>query len=204
MLTVPELKALAVGLDLKLGSRNSSNRPAMLAWYSRTLLSPAPGTVSIGTWSAVCWASGVGVIACCYGFLHRTGNSVDVRSADSTLQEPAVEPKVLAAHLEALVGPCCRLTLAAATLMGRVRRLFFMSEHQDLSRFLVTNLGITKYPQYRFGNLVPRREGCCCLLSSCHAIQSIQNPDGQKPYQIGVQAESAQLRLSEAPGHAGV
>ncbi len=51
--------------------------------------------------------------------------------------------------LSALAGPCCRLTAEAATLMGRVRRLFFMSEHQDLSRFLVTNLGITKYPQYR-------------------------------------------------------
>ena len=60
-----------------------------------------------------------------------------------------MEPGVLAAHMEALVGPCCRLTAAAALLMGRVRRLFFMSEHQDLSRFLVTNLGITKYPQYR-------------------------------------------------------
>lgn len=60
-----------------------------------------------------------------------------------------MEPQALAAHMEALVGPCCRLTAAAATLMGRVRRLFFMSEHQDLSRFLVTNLGITKYPQYR-------------------------------------------------------
>ena len=61
-----------------------------------------------------------------------------------------MEPQALAAHMEALVGPCCRLTAAAATLMGRVRRLFFMSEHQDLSRFLVTNLGITKYPQYRW------------------------------------------------------
>lgn len=44
MLTVPELKALAVGMDLKLGSRNGSNRQAMLAWYSRTLLSPTPGS----------------------------------------------------------------------------------------------------------------------------------------------------------------
>ena len=50
MLTVPELKALAVGMDLKLGSRNGSNRQAMLAWYSRTVLSPAPAsTVSFST-----------------------------------------------------------------------------------------------------------------------------------------------------------
>jgi hypothetical protein len=75
-----------------------------------------------------------------------------------------VEPQALAAHMGALVGPCCRLTAAAATLMGRVRRLFFMSEHQDLSRFLVTNLGITKYPQYRSANRSSRQEVFCFVV----------------------------------------
>ena len=56
MLTVPELKALAVGMDLKLGSRNSSNRQAMLAWYSRTLLSPAPGSTVSSSTRAYCYA----------------------------------------------------------------------------------------------------------------------------------------------------
>ena len=55
----------------------------------------------------------------------------------------------MAAALFAVAGPCCRLTGDALTLMGRVRRLFFMSESQDLSRFLVTDLGICRYPQYR-------------------------------------------------------
>jgi hypothetical protein len=56
MLTVPELKALAVGMDLKLGSRNSSNRQAMLAWYSRTLLSPSPGSTVSSCKRASCCA----------------------------------------------------------------------------------------------------------------------------------------------------
>lgn len=54
--------------------------------------------------------------------------------------------------LEALLqqsGDCCTLSSAAAVVMARVRRLFFMSERQDLSRFLVTDLGITRYPDYR-------------------------------------------------------
>ena len=33
--------------------------------------------------------------------------------------------------------------------MARVTRLFFMTERQNLSRFLVTNLGITRYPVYK-------------------------------------------------------
>lgn len=54
--------------------------------------------------------------------------------------------------LEALLqqsGDCCTLSSAAAVVMARVKRLFFMSERQDLSRFLVTDLGITRYPEYR-------------------------------------------------------
>lgn len=53
MLTVPVLKALAVGLDLKLGGRHSGSRDAILAWYRRTVLPPpGSGTVSSRTWTS--------------------------------------------------------------------------------------------------------------------------------------------------------
>ena len=121
-----------------------------------------------------------------------------------------MEPQALAAHMEALVGPCCRLTAVAALLMGRVRRLFFMSEHQDLSRFLVTNLGIIKYPQYRlqFFFMLPRHEVCevCRLCRDVTSASSVptHKRNGPNACEIAVQAESPKLWLPEAPGHAGV
>lgn len=53
MLTIPELKALAVGLDLKMGGRNSGNRDLILAWYNRTVLAPP----NDGTVRFLCWSS---------------------------------------------------------------------------------------------------------------------------------------------------
>lgn len=60
----------------------------------------------------------------------------------------AAQERVVEAVVE-VAGPCCSLTAPAALLMARVTRLFFMTERQNLSRFLVTNLGITRYPVYK-------------------------------------------------------
>ena len=54
-----------------------------------------------------------------------------------------------AEHIASTVGPCLRLAPAAAVTFRRVQRLFFLAEGQDMTRFLVTNLGVVKYPAYR-------------------------------------------------------
>ncbi len=43
MLTVPELRALAVCLELPMGGRAGGNRDAILGWYRRTVI-PPPGS----------------------------------------------------------------------------------------------------------------------------------------------------------------
>ena len=65
------------------------------------------------------------------------------------LQKGCVSQEEMVTSLLQQTGPCCTVTDAARTLISRVTRLFFMSERQDLSLFLVTDLGITRYPQYR-------------------------------------------------------
>ena len=42
-----------------------------------------------------------------------------------------------------------RVAPGAATTFRRVQRLFFLAEGQDMTRFLVTQLGVVKYPAYR-------------------------------------------------------
>ena len=51
-------------------------------------------------------------------------------------------------EVERTVGRCCALTPAAAQWAGRLQRLFFLNEGHDLSRFLVADLGIMRYPTY--------------------------------------------------------
>ncbi|KAK9068699.1 hypothetical protein SSX86_012814 [Deinandra increscens subsp. villosa] len=45
-------------------------------------------------------------------------------------------------------GPCIRISSAVDSLMWRVERLFFCNGEQDLSAFLLVDLGIVKYPTY--------------------------------------------------------
>ena len=52
-------------------------------------------------------------------------------------------------HVDCEVGPCLRLATCAVTTARRIQRVFFLAEGQDLSRFLVTQLGVVKYPPYR-------------------------------------------------------
>ncbi|KAL3507167.1 hypothetical protein ACH5RR_032549 [Cinchona calisaya] len=43
---------------------------------------------------------------------------------------------------------CVRITASAESLMWRAERLFFLNGEQDLSAFLLVDLGIVKYPTY--------------------------------------------------------
>lgn len=45
-------------------------------------------------------------------------------------------------------GSCIRISSAADSLIWRVERLFFCNGEQDLSAFLLVDLGIVKYPTY--------------------------------------------------------
>jgi hypothetical protein len=47
-----------------------------------------------------------------------------------------------------LLGRCVCLRAAALGWAGRLQRLFFLHEGQDMSRFLVADLGILRYPCY--------------------------------------------------------
>lgn len=45
-------------------------------------------------------------------------------------------------------GPCIKLQLPLCSLINRVQRLFFLNEAQNLSSFLIADLGVAKYPSY--------------------------------------------------------
>ncbi|KAL8139730.1 hypothetical protein V2J09_005751 [Rumex salicifolius] len=47
------------------------------------------------------------------------------------------------------MGMCVRISLLAESLLWRVQRLFFLNGEQDLSAFLLADLGIVKYPEYK-------------------------------------------------------
>ncbi|GAB4826333.1 hypothetical protein Ancab_009199 [Ancistrocladus abbreviatus] len=46
-------------------------------------------------------------------------------------------------------GTCFRISFIAESLIWRVQRLFFLNGEQDLSAFLLVDLGMVKYPEYR-------------------------------------------------------
>ena len=69
---------------------------------------------------------------------------------------------VLAA-MTRLTGPCLRLNEAACEAFRRAQRLFFLNEAQDLSRFLVADLGIMRYPEYQVQRVRP-------VFSDRHAL----------------------------------
>ena len=45
-------------------------------------------------------------------------------------------------------GPCVKLQQPLCSLINRVQRLFFLNEAQNLSSFLIADLGVAKYPSY--------------------------------------------------------
>ena len=45
-------------------------------------------------------------------------------------------------------GPCLMLELPMCSFINRVQRLFFLNEAQNLSSFLIADLGVAKYPSY--------------------------------------------------------
>ena len=65
------------------------------------------------------------------------------------VQEAAALQQLFVSHMHLAVGPCLRLAASAVTTVRRMQRIFFLSESQDLSQFLVTQLGVIRYPEYR-------------------------------------------------------
>lgn len=47
-----------------------------------------------------------------------------------------------------VTGPCVKLQQPLCSLINRVQRLFFLNEAQNLSSFLIADLGVAKYPSY--------------------------------------------------------
>ncbi|KAL0039350.1 hypothetical protein WJX79_004346 [Trebouxia sp. C0005] len=46
------------------------------------------------------------------------------------------------------IGPCIKLQMPMCSFINRVQRLFFLNEAQNLSSFLIADLGVAKYPGY--------------------------------------------------------
>ena len=60
-----------------------------------------------------------------------------------TLMQAAFKEQVLTT-----TGPCIRLEQPLCSFINRVQRLFFLNEAQNLSSFLIADLGVAKYPSY--------------------------------------------------------
>lgn len=54
-----------------------------------------------------------------------------------------------------MAGPCVRLAESAHQALLRAQRLFFLNESQTLSNFLVLDLGILQYPEYKVTRTQP-------------------------------------------------
>ncbi|XP_021803483.1 fanconi-associated nuclease 1 homolog isoform X3 [Prunus avium] len=68
-------------------------------------------------------------------------------------------------------GACVRISLKADSLIWRAERLFFLNGEQDLSAFLLVDLGIVKYPNYK------------CIISQ----QSFSGRDGLLAYEEAIE-----------------
>lgn len=76
-----------------------------------------------------------------------------------------------------LVGPCIRVSDDAVFLLWRLQRLFFLNGDQELSSFLLVDMGMVKYPEYRCNRKMPifaTREG---LLEYEKALEVAQAMD---------------------------
>ncbi|KAK4387981.1 Fanconi-associated nuclease 1 [Sesamum angolense] len=65
-------------------------------------------------------------------------------SSSKNMVSPELRSSVLA-----ITGSCIRVSPLAESLMWRAERLFFLNGEQDLSAFLLVDLGIVKFPDYK-------------------------------------------------------
>ncbi|XP_042485439.1 fanconi-associated nuclease 1 homolog isoform X2 [Macadamia integrifolia] len=74
-------------------------------------------------------------------------------------------------------GTCIRITSTAEVLLWRVERLFFLNGQQDLSAFLLVNLGLVKYPSYKCITVNQIFPGRSDLLAYEEAVEVAQIMD---------------------------
>ncbi|PIN11641.1 Phosphodiesterase I [Handroanthus impetiginosus] len=67
-----------------------------------------------------------------------------ILSSSKNMVSPELQSFILA-----ITGSCVKVSPLAESLMWRAERLFFLNGEQDLSAFLLVDLGIVKYPSYR-------------------------------------------------------
>ncbi|KAL3146511.1 hypothetical protein ABBQ32_000762 [Trebouxia sp. C0010 RCD-2024] len=66
-----------------------------------------------------------------------------LEKAGASGAEAAFKQRILMA-----TGPCIKLRQLLCSLINRLQRLFFLNEAQNLSSFLIADLGVAKYPSY--------------------------------------------------------
>lgn len=88
-------------------------------------------------------------------------------------------------EVQQVTGRCCALAPAAAQWAGRLQRLFFLNEGQDLSRFLVADLGIMRYPSYTVRCSRPVWADRCSLLTYEAALSHAEALDAALEVRFG-------------------
>ncbi|KAL9225327.1 hypothetical protein vseg_001269 [Gypsophila vaccaria] len=87
----------------------------------------------------------------------------------------------MCSHLPNLIldrtGLCIRVSSFAESLLWRVQRLFFLDGEQDLSSFLLVDLGIVRYPDYKCTISDPVFADRSALLAYEEAIEVAQIMD---------------------------
>ncbi|XP_078435165.1 zinc ion binding/nucleic acid binding/hydrolase isoform X2 [Wolffia australiana] len=77
----------------------------------------------------------------------RNRNKDDLIDILCTSYDGGICPSLPGAVSE-MAGNCVRISSIADSLLWRVQRLFFLNGEQDLSSFLLADLGLVKYPTY--------------------------------------------------------
>ncbi|XP_043722626.1 fanconi-associated nuclease 1 homolog isoform X2 [Telopea speciosissima] len=94
-------------------------------------------------------------------------------------------------------GTCIRITSTAELLLWRVERLFFLNGQQDLSAFLLVNLGLVKYPSYKCITMNQIFPGRSDLLEYEEAVEVAQIMD-QSLDENNIEVVMRCIEISEA------
>eukprot|EP00271_Cylindrocystis_brebissonii_P007485 TRINITY_DN21055_c0_g1_i1.p1 TRINITY_DN21055_c0_g1~~TRINITY_DN21055_c0_g1_i1.p1 ORF type:complete len:1170 (-),score=184.47 TRINITY_DN21055_c0_g1_i1:4-3513(-) len=94
-------------------------------------------------------------------------------SAVASEREALAESELIAELLR-LCGPLIRIAPAAGDLVFRLQRVFFLNSEQELSVFLLADMGTRRYPIYRCWRTGPVFESRTSLLQYLQAVDLAQ------------------------------
>nr|KYP32919.1 Coiled-coil domain-containing protein MTMR15 [Cajanus cajan] len=108
----------------------------------------------------------------CGGHVMKKQHLISSLSTDADILWPQLSTMILDR-----IGSCIMISSKAESLMWRIERLFFLNGEQDLSSFLLVDMGKIKYPAYNCLISEPIFSNCRNLLSYEEAIEVAQIMD---------------------------